>query len=591
MTLRTFRGTGGAPPGRVAGRVWTALLVSAVTLGIGCVPEPPGASGPDLSDAFDDRADLVAPADSLDTREVEAAPGDAADSVDALAPAPPVLVRLTQRQLRHALDDLFLPGLALPSTLEPDAPAEGLLTAGGSVTSVSGRGVELYEDLALSVGEQVMRSPERRAAVLTCQTHDGACLEAFVRELGRRVWRRPLVDEEVTALTGIAFRAEAALGTFEDGLAWVIAAMLQSPNFLYRFEAGEVADGGLRRFTSVEMASRLAFFLWASPPDLALLDAGERGELVTEAGLSAQVDRMLADPKARRSIRGFFSEWLQLHELARLNKDPNIFKHFSPDLGALAAEETLRLAEHLFVDEPADLRDLLLTRTAFIDRRLAAIYNVPAPVLEGFGRTELPLSGERRGFLGQVSFLAMHSHPTSSSATLRGVFLRETLLCQHVPDPPSDLNTAIPEPSPELPTLRDRLAAHREDPSCASCHQMTDVPGLGFELFDGIGRFRLTENGAPIDPSGRLAGVDFSGPSELAVAIADNPRFTACAVQKLYSYAVARPTTRDELTLLDTLTDAFVANGRQVDDLMRAIAMSPGFRLVGTVEAAAEVSP
>jgi len=535
-------------------------------------------------------ADTVAPDVTLapDTSDTTAAT-DADTNVDtaldlALEPPPPVLVRLTQRQLKHALEDLFGPGLALPSALEPDAPAEGLLTAGGSVNSVSSRGVELYEDLALSIGEQALATPARRDRILPCTTETPACRDAFTRSLGRLTWRRPLTEPEVTTLTAIGAQAETALASFNDGLSWIIAALLQSPHFLYRFEAGEpAADARWPRFTSLEMASRLAFFFWASPPDDALITAGLAGDLVDDALLATHIDRLIADPKARRSIRGFFSEWLHLHSLARLNKDPTIFKHFSPDLGALAAEETLLLAEHLFVDESADLRDLLLTRTTFIDRRLASIYNVPAPALEGFAQAELPDSGQRRGLLGQVSFLALNSHPTSSSATLRGLFLRETLLCQHVPDPPSDLNTAIPEPSPELPTLRDRLASHREDPSCASCHTMTDVPGLGLELFDGIGRFRLTENDVPIDASGRLSGIDFTGPSDLAVAIANNERFTSCAVQKLYTYAVARPIADGEDGQVSALTVAFIADGRRIDGLMKAIALSPGFRHVGGV--------
>jgi hypothetical protein len=152
-----------------------------------------------------------------------------------------------------------------------------------------------------------------------------------------------------------------------------------------------------------------------------------------------------------------------------------------------------------------------------------------------------------------------------------------------VPPPPSDLNTAIPEPSPDAPTLRDRLAVHREDPSCAGCHTLTDVPGLGFELFDGIGRFRLTENDAVIDASGRLGGENFAGPAELAEIVADNPKFAACAVRKLYTYAVARPIADGEEDLLLALTDGFVLNERRILALMKAIASSPGFRRVGEV--------
>ncbi len=504
-----------------------------------------------------------------------------------LTPSSPVLVRLTQTQLRFALVELFGEDLTLPSALEPDAPADGLLTAGGSVNSVSSRGVELYEDAALKIAAEVVSTPERLARIVPCTPSD-SCLETFVRDFGQKVWRRPLTAPEIATLVDLGKRAQTALGRFEDAISWSVAALLQSPYFIYRFELGEPdpdADSPeLRRYTSLEMASRLAFFLWASPPDAALLDAGISGKLVTEAGLEAEIDRMLEDPRAGRALRAFFTEWLQLYKLPKLNKDPNIFKHFSPDLGALAAKETLSLIDYLFVERDSDLRDLLLTRTSFVDRRLAAIYNVEAPTLEGFGRIDFPDSSERRGLLGQVSFLALHSHPTSSSATLRGAFLRQTLLCETVPPPPSNLNTAIPEPSTAAPTLRDRLAVHREDPSCASCHAKTDIPGLGLERFDGLGRFRLTENDATIDPSGTLDGTPFSDASSLAEAVSKSPKFTDCAVSKLYSFANARPHDDEEEPLIAALAADFDRHNRNVKHLMKSIAMSQGFRKVAPID-------
>ncbi len=521
-----------------------------------------------------------------DTADVDGPPPFEFDPARDLAPGSPRLTRLTQTQLRHALLDLLGDDTPLPAALEPDAPADGILTAGGAVNAVSSRGVELYEEAALNLGAFAVSTPERRARLVDCAPPEVApatCLGRFVDTFGRRVWRRAITPAEREALVAIGTAASDALGTFEDGLAWTLAAMLQSPNFLYRFESGEDDGVGRRRYTGVEMASRLAFFLWASPPDDALLDAADSGALLTDAGIDSEVTRMLADPKVRRAVRAFFAEWLQLHRLDHLAKDPNVFTHFSPDLGAAAREETLRLAEHLVLGEDADLRDLLLTRTTFLNRRLAAIYNVPAPVLEGFGQTFLPPDGERRGLLGHVSFLASNSHPTSSSATLRGVFLRQTLLCDPVPPPPSDLNTAIPEPTPDAPTLRDRLAVHREDPSCAGCHMLTDVPGLGLELFDGIGRFRRTENGATIDASGRLGPMAFDGPVGLAEAVADSPKFSACAVRKLYTFAVARPVHEDEELQLLALTGAFEGSERRLLALMREVALSPGFRWAGPV--------
>jgi hypothetical protein len=554
------------------------LAVSALTA---CDPQTPDAAAPDS-----------ALADTTIDTPIDTTPDGQPDPPEApLVPPPPALTRLTVAQLRHALTDLLGEGLALPSALEPDAMAEGLLTAGGAVTTVSPRGVELYEDAARSLGAQVVASRAHRDRLAPCavevETNPAtgpACLDRFLRDVGRRAWRRPLSDDEVTNLAAIGAAAQSALGSFDAGLAWTLAALLQSPSFLYRLEVGEPepdAPGAVRRYTSLEMASRLAFFLWASPPDDALLDAGERGELVTDAGLEAAIDRLLADPRAHRALRAFFGEWLQLHKLKQISKDPNIFRHFSPDLGDMAAEETLLLVDRLIGEEDADLRNLLLTRSTSVNRRLAAIYNIRAPAAEGFARVDLPPASPRRGLLGHVSFLALHAHPTSSSATLRGVSIRQMLMCEPVPPPPSELNTAIPEPSPELPTLRDRLAAHRSDPSCAGCHALTDIPGLGLENFDGLGRYRETEQGARIDATGRLGAMDFDGPSQLAEALAYHPNFAACAVRKLYTFAVARPPTGGEDSQLEALLDAFIAGDHRVATLQRAIALSPGFRSVG----------
>ncbi|MFT5434333.1 MAG: hypothetical protein ACI9OJ_005046, partial [Myxococcota bacterium] len=329
---------------------------------------------------------------------------------------------------------------------------------------------------------------------------------------------------------------------------------------------------------------RLSFFLWNSVPDDTLLDAAASGGLDTQEGIDAQAARMLADSRNKRAVRNFFSEWLHLKELEEMTKDPNIFRHYAPGLGESAAEETLQLVEHLVFDKNADIREFFTTRTAFVDRRLAAIYNVAATAEEGFGKIELPADQPRRGFLGQVAFLAAHSHPVSSSATLRGLFIRESLLCETQPEAPAGLNTAIPEPAEGARTLKERLIVHMEEPFCASCHQYTDLLGLGLENFDGIGRHRLTDNDAIIDASGALDDIQFDGPSELSEVIANDPRMPACIVQRLYSYGTGRPIAKSEWDEVGSLTEGFEASGRRFKSLMLKVATSPGFRTVGEVE-------
>jgi hypothetical protein len=197
---------------------------------------------------------------------------------------------------------------------------------------------------------------------------------------------------------------------------------------------------------------------------------------------------------------------------------------------------------------------------------------------------ELSEEDPRRGYLGQVSFLALNAHPVSSSPTLRGVFVREHLLCDSVPPPPADLNTSIPEASAEARTVKERLNVHMEVEACAVCHSFIDPVGFGFENFDGIGMHRFTENGAQIDPSGAIDDLSYEDFPGLAQLLVDTPRLSECFVKKLYSYAVSRAPVSGEKELLADFTFDFDRRGRKVLELMEAIVMSPGFRLMKEVQ-------
>ncbi|NUN13113.1 MAG: DUF1592 domain-containing protein [Myxococcales bacterium] len=504
-----------------------------------------------------------------------------------LTPAPPVLARLTRLQYTSAISDLFGPTIVVPAGLEPDLVQDGLLSIGATVSSLSPVGVEKNADIALKLADQIVLLDPIPTFFCPDSAH-ADCLETRIRNGGRLIWRRPLAEDEVSTLLKLGNAARAALP--DDPLAgerYVLVALLSSPYFLYRVEFGEPdpAVPEHRRYTAMELASRLSFFLWSSVPDDLLLDAADSGELLTEQGLSKQIDRMLASPKIKRSVRNFFAEWLDLISLDELNKDPTLFPHFAADLGASAREETLRTVEHIIFEKDADIRELLTTETTFVDKRLAALYGLPATVLDGFGQVQLPDFGQRAGILGQVSFLAKQAHPVSSSATLRGLFIRERLLCQPLPTPPANLNTAIPEPGPGALTLRDRLVVHMEEPSCAFCHAQTDPIGFGLENFDGIGRWRTTDNGALIDSTGDLDGTSFDGPRQLNIAIATHPEFIPCVVSTFYSYASGRLPTSAEAAMLSELEAQFVQSGLRWPALMRLVALSDGFRKV------AEVSP
>lgn len=518
---------------------------------------------------------------------------DVEESAPLATPVPPAVAppsgapRLSVAQYRNAVRDIFGPSVVVPAAIEPDTSLEGFVSLGAAQSAISPRGVEQYEEAAFKIAEQALASPASREALVPCKPTgpaDGACARAFVAALGRKVWRRPLSDEEITALAGVTTGAGEKLGDFYEGAAFGVAALLQAPSFLYRPVIGEPDPAGGRRATSHEMASRLSFFLWNSTPDEALLDAADRGDLTEPAAVAAEVERMLDDPRARAGLRNFVTENLRLDQLDQLSKDPKVFTVYSPDLGPAAREETLRDFEHLVFDEDGDYRDVFTTRRTFVNPKLASMYQVAAPDPDGFAIVDLPADVPRRGLLGQVSFLALNAHPTSSSATLRGKLIRTILLCGDIPPPPADVNTALPEPAPDALTLRDRVAKHLEDPFCATCHLRMDPIGLGLETFDGVGRYRQKENGAVIDPSGDLDGAPFAGALELAQRVRNHPDLAGCLVRRMYGYATSFAPRASEDEVIGALTAGFEASGYRIKALMSAIATSPGFRLAEGVK-------
>ena len=505
---------------------------------------------------------------ACDPAEPSVAPEPLPDAPEIQAPGPR-LRRLTEPQYLAAIRGLLGPEVALTLPLEPDVDVDGLPSIGAAALALSPLGVERYEAAALSLADQ--RVALGLAGWLPCAGADAACVADNVARLGRRAFRRPLTADEVSAYVSLHAEITAIHGS---DAAWrdVIAAWLQSPWFLYRVEVG---DGGA--LTDHEWLVRASFLLWAQPPDDALLDRAEAGD-AAPAARAALVDDMLADPRLDAGVRGWVREWWHLDALDTLDKDPVVFDHAHPDLWPSAKEETLRVVAELALAD-TDWRTMLTTRTTYLDPRLAALYGVPAPSLDGFARAELPADGPRLGVLGHTSFLSLHAHATRTSATRRGAFVRTVLLCQPVPDPPANVDTSIPEPDADAPTLRDRLQVHMEDPVCSSCHLLTDPIGLTFETFDGVGRYRTTEAGAPIDTTGELSDVAFDDARGLAATLADEAGLLPCWSDTWLAYALG-------VHLRDSDHEAWLADrwerqGVAVRPLLRDIVLSDAFSMVG----------
>lgn len=420
------------------------------------------------------------------------------------------LRRLTEKQIFRSLRDILGAHLLIQGIAEPDVVQGGLVAIGSSIASLSSRGVDSIEELSYSVAEQALHE-DHRDELVSCRPssiRDDECATEAIVTLGLRLWRRPLVVEEIQELVELAGGAAETLTDFYSGLEFALARLIQSPHFLFRAELGEEGESAneQRRFNDYELASRLSYFVWNSCPDQILLEAAATGALSTEIGLIEQTERLLSSPKAREGIGGFFEDYLNLWKLKKVRKDSNSFENYSGDLPQDAGQETLRLLEFLTFDEQSDFREMMTTQASFINPLLATIYRVPAPDPDGFAYVEFSEDNQRSGVLTQASFLSMHAHAIHSSATLRGKAVRTVLLCQDIPIPPVSVDTSIPEPSPEQQTLRERVAQHLTDPTCAGCHKLTDPIGLGLENFDAIGSWRTLDHGAEIDPRGELDG-------------------------------------------------------------------------------------
>jgi hypothetical protein len=493
-----------------------------------------------------------------------------------------VLHRLTQQQYRNSLQDLLGMSAADLSQvkLEDDLRLSGLQSIGATATALSPRGTELLEAAADQIVARAFTDPARRVALTGCDPAQAACLQGFIAQFGRRAWRRPLGSEESARYVALAQLGATRTGDAWAGLRFAVMGLLQSPHFLYRVELGQpvAGDPTRRELTPFELASRLSFFLTDRGPDDALLDAAGQNKLSRAEDLAAQAQRLLGSPRATAALEHFYADYLDLDSLDGLSKDPTAFPDFTDALKAAMRSETVQTLRTLTFDEQADFRTLFTTRTTFVSAELARLYGLPAPSGAGSVRTQ-NAPGTRAGLLMHASLLSLNAHQGSTSPTRRGKFLRETILCQSIPDPPPNVMATLPATTSG--TMRQRLAGHAKDPACATCHTLMDPVGLGLENFDAIGRLRGTDHGAAIDASGTLDDATFGGPLELAQAVAGHPRVPGCFTTTLLRQAAGDLLkTATEEAVAGVLGGQFKDAGFNVRALLIALVSQPAFRYV-----------
>ncbi|HWB76018.1 MAG TPA: DUF1592 domain-containing protein [Nannocystaceae bacterium] len=497
---------------------------------------------------------------------------------------PPTMRRLTTAELTHAMHDLL--GPVTIGAVEPDSEQEGFFSVGAARIALSPSGVASYESTIDAALVEALGDPVNAATLLACvpsSADDTACMQQAIAKFGRRAWRRPLADAEVQRWVAIATDVATETSDGLVGLRHALWGMLQSPNFLYRIEIGAPSDddGGRLKYSSWEMASRLSFTLWSTIPDEALLDAAEAGALDTAEGVETQALRMLDDPRAHQGLENFVRELYGLWGLDEKVKDPMMFPEWTPTLKETIRNELIARVDDVVLVNPDDYFSLYDGKKVFVDNELARLYGLPEIEPDAFREAMLPESDPRRGLIGSAVMLAMNSLPARTSATKRGQFVVETLLCRTVPPPPPNVDTNLdddPMGTGEHHTLRELLEPHREDPACAACHNLTDPMGLALEHYDTLGRWRDTDQGLTIDASGELDGVPFADAAELAVLLREHPEAPSCLVRKLSTYGEGRLPFASELDALAAIEDDFAAADNRFDRLLLARVTAEGFR-------------
>ncbi|HYB96517.1 MAG TPA: DUF1592 domain-containing protein [Vicinamibacterales bacterium] len=395
----------------------------------------------------------------------------------------------------------------------------------------------------------VSDTPSRRkifACRPTSSAEETACAQDIIKRLATQAYRGPVTAADMEGLTRFYAQGRKDGGDFESGIRMALQAVLVSPRFLFRLEeAPSTARAGQNyRISDLDLASRLSFFVWAAGPDDELLKIAQRGTLRAPGVLSAQVKRMLKDPQAEALSTRFGAQWLRLQDLEKIYPDALLFPYYDFKLGQALRRETELFFDSI-VREDRSLLDLITADYTFVNERVAKHYGIPNVNGDDFRRVTLA-DENRRGLLGHGSILALTSVADRTSPVLRGKWIMEVLLASPPPAPPPNVPT-LDETKAEagdgnLLTTRQRMEQHRSNPQCSSCHRVIDPLGLALENFDVTGRWRIRDNGNPVDPVGDLYdGTTMTGPAGLRAALLKHQdMFFLSFTESLMTYALGR---------------------------------------------------
>jgi Protein of unknown function (DUF1592)/Protein of unknown function (DUF1588)/Protein of unknown function (DUF1595)/Protein of unknown function (DUF1585) len=503
---------------------------------------------------------------------------------------PTPLLLLARTQYLGTLQSLF--GTVTPdltSALGPDDSYQitdgevaqfGLVQADIDLASVTN-----FQTAAELTAAAVVASPAALAAIDPCSsgTPKRTCAQRFVTTFGALAYRAPLTDAADIARHMALYDAGAATSD-AHGIELVLRGMLQSPRFLYRVEIGTGQQAGPTAvpLSSYEVAARLSYVLWNTVPDAQLTQAAATGALATKEQVSAQLTRMLQDPKGQGLVSGFLAAMIQLPGLPSAVKDPSIYPAWTstPTLPASMQGEAQAFIGDVLTRQGGTLSALLTSPTVFVNKDLGGYYGMSGGD-DTFQSVTLP-AGQASGLLTLPALLTLTSKPDEPWPIYRGEFVREVLLCQQLPSPPPN----IPAP-PAVATgvsVRQRLSEHETNPACSGCHDMMDPIGFGFSNYDGLGHVQTMDGNQPVDVQGNVEGAQatdidgpFTGVAELATKLAGSTMVRQCIARQWFRYAMSRYEQAPDDCSMKSIDDAFQAANESLNALPTALVQSDAF--------------
>ena len=432
----------------------------------------------------------------------------------------------------------------------------------------------------------VSETPSRNK-IFSCRPTSSAearpCAEEIIARLGAQAFRRSLAPAELDNLM-MFFEEGGETGGFETGIRTALQAILASPDFVFRFEERPqgVQPGESYRLDDRDLASRLAFFLWGRPPDGELMALAEQGELSDPDVLERQVRRMLEDPRSEALGARFAGQWLRLQDLDKVHPDRLMYPDFYEQLA-----DAMRLETEMFfnslVREDRSMLDLFTADYTFVNEPLARHYGIPGVTGDEFRRVTYP-DDSRRGLLGHGSVLTLTSHANRTSPVLRGKWVMEVLLGTPPPPPPPgvpDLDQTEGSTNGRMLTTRERMEMHRSNVVCSSCHKFMDPIGLALDNFDVTGRWRIRENGMPLDTQGELYdGTPVTSPGDLRQALLRRPiPLVRTFTENLMAYALGRRVEYYDKPTIRAITVQAEADDYRISSFILGVVGSDAFQM------------